>query len=73
MVTIPELKHNRFKEVDVPSPAKLYNKYGFGIGTRKESGEEYLDPSLSKVEIAREVSAEVKKLDAAAAAVESES
>lgn len=72
MVTIPEMKHNRFKQVDVPEASELYKRYGFGIGTRKESGEEFLDPSLSKVDMASEVAREVEKVAKEASAKEKE-
>lgn len=59
MFIVESLRHNRFKEVDVPSPSVLYAKLGFGRGTEKSSGEEFLDPSASKVEQASAVQREI--------------
>lgn len=61
MYIIDTLKHNAFKVVDVPSPSDLYKKLGFGRGSDKTSGEEFLDPSLSKIEQAQAVQ---KQIDA---------
>lgn len=64
MYIIDTLKHNAFKEVDVPSPSELYKKLGFGRGSQKTSGEEFLDPSLSKIQQAQEVQREVDETSA---------
>lgn len=73
MYTFPTLRHNKLQRVDVPSPSKLYERLGFGHGTEKSSGDEFLDPSQSKVQMAqavqKQVDAESKALDEAAAKV----
>lgn len=66
MFIVTGLRHNRFKVVDVPSPSKLYQKLGFGKGTEKSSGEEFINPAESKVEMARKVQKEVDKASAEA-------
>lgn len=66
MFIVTGLRHNHFQKVDVPSPSKLYEKLGFGKGTQKSSGEEFVDPSESKVQMARKVQSEVDKASAEA-------
>ena len=63
MYVINTLKHNSFKDVDIPKPAELYKKYGFGIGTQKASGDQYLDPAENKVDMAQNVQKEVDALE----------
>lgn len=57
------LRHNHFKPVDVPKPSTLYRRLGFGTGTEKSSGDVYLDPSESKVQMAQNVSKEAERLE----------
>lgn len=66
MVIIPELKHNRFQEVSIPRPIELYKQYGLTkvVNHDRYSGDEFLSPDQSKVDIAASVAAEVKKMDA---------
>lgn len=59
MFVVDTLRHNRFKEVDVPSPSQLYQKLGFGRGTEKSSGEEFLNPEQSKIDQAAAVQKEI--------------
>lgn len=66
MFVITGLRHNAFKVVDVPSPSKLYEKLGFGKGTEKSSGDEFINPSESKVDMAANVQREVDKASAEA-------
>lgn len=60
MRIIPELKHNKFRSVSIPKPIALYKQYGLAskLDSSGYSGDEYLDPSKSKVEAAQEVSQE---------------
>lgn len=67
MFIVTGLRHNHFQKVDVPSPSKLYEKLGFGKGTQKSSGEEFVNPSESKVQMAQKVQ---KEVDAASARAE---
>ena len=61
MFIIQTLRHNAYKAVDIPRASDLYKRYGFGKGTEKSSGEEFLDPSLSKVDMAASVQKDVDK------------
>lgn len=59
MFVVDTLRHNRFKEVDVPSPSELYKKLGFGRGTEKSSGQEFLNPEQNKIDQAAAVQSEI--------------
>lgn len=67
MICIAELKHNKFKPVDVPRASELYKRFGYT--TPKDvggySGDEFLDPSKSKTDVANDVMKELNSPDAA--------
>ena len=50
MVIIEELKHNSFKEVTIPRPSELVRSYGLTKPAGKWSGDEFLNPSESKLD-----------------------
>lgn len=60
MVVIEKLKHNRFQQVTIPKPIELYKQYGLtkSMTAVNYSGDDYLDPNLSKVDVAKLVSRE---------------
>lgn len=60
MRIIPELKHNKFEQVSIPKPATLYKQFGLAtsLDSSKYSGDEVLDSSMSKVDMAAAVSRE---------------
>lgn len=63
MVIIEAMKHNRLQQVDIPKPKDLFKQVGERVAdSGKYSGDEYLDPSKSKVQAAAEIAQEVKDL-----------
>lgn len=64
MYVIEQLKHNRIQQVDIPSGHDLYKVIGLReASSGKYSGEEYLNPNKSKVEMAAEVAKEIKEAE----------
>ena len=61
MFSITGLRHNRFQVVDIPKAKTLYQRLGFGKGSEKTSGEEFLDPSEDKVKMAQNVQRQVDR------------
>lgn len=59
MIILEGLKHNQFKEVSIPRPSELVKSYGLTTDSNKYSGEEFVDPSKSKIESIEEVAQEV--------------
>lgn len=56
MVIVSALKHNRFRNVDIPSGADLFSRVGpREAPTGNYSGEVYINPSVSKIEAAQDV------------------
>lgn len=56
MIIIRELKHNKFEQVNVPSGRDLFARVGPRQSSGKDySGDEYIDPSLTKVQAAQSV------------------
>lgn len=63
MVIIKKLKHNAFERVDIPAPRDLFQKVGQRVPDEsKYSGDENISQARSKVELAKEVAAEVAAL-----------
>lgn len=60
MFTFVGLKHNKLEQVSIPKPIELYKQFGLSkqLHEHNYSGDEYLDPSSSKVDIANQVSKE---------------
>lgn len=58
MFIVPDLKHNRVQQVEVPRPAELYKRLGFGSAAGKYSGDETLNPNESKIDQVKRVSEE---------------
>lgn len=66
MIVPTELKVNAHKQVKVPTARELYKQYGFAktVDPTKYTGDEDLDPSLSKVQgakLAMDADAELAK------------
>lgn len=65
MVIITELKHNAFQRIDIPAPRDLFMQVGQRVPDgSKYSGDENISQARSKVDIAKEVAAEVNALPA---------
>lgn len=62
MIIIKQLKHNRFENVSIPKAVDLFKRVGKRVAdSQKYSGDEYLSPTLSKVEAANAVMSETEK------------
>lgn len=60
MIIVEELKHNKFQDVNIPSGADLFARVGPRASSGKDySGDSYLDPTLKKVDCAKQVMEEV--------------
>lgn len=60
MIIVEELKHNKFQDVNIPSGADLFARIGPRASSGKDySGDEYLDPSIGKLDAAKQVLEEV--------------
>lgn len=56
MIIISELKHNRFENVNVPTGADLFARVGPRTTSDSDySGEDFLDPSASKLDTVKSV------------------
>lgn len=68
MITVDALKHNRYQKVDVPRASELYKRFGYTTPKQVSghSGEEFLDPTLRKTDVANQVLKEVNSPEAAA-------
>lgn len=56
MIIVEELKHNKFQDVNIPSGADLFARVGPRASSDRDySGEEYLDPSIGKIDAAKMV------------------
>lgn len=58
MVIISEMKHNAFREVSIPRPAKLVAQFGLTRPGQRYSGEAFLSPSQDKIQAVSSVSKE---------------
>lgn len=63
MVIIPPMKHNAFREVSIPQASELVAAYGLTRPGSKYSGDEYLDPSASKLDQVKAVAKEAFEED----------
>ena len=61
MHAIPSLKTNKFQDVQIPPASVLFSRLGSqSTGTlSKPSGEEFLDPGMRKVDVAKKVEQEM--------------
>lgn len=66
MYAVEKLRHNRFKVVDIPRTSELYKRFGMTTPKGGYSGDDFIDPSKSKTDIANDVMKEVNSPDAAA-------
>lgn len=55
MVIITKLKHNRHQDVNIPRPSQMVASFGLTRPGKSFSGEEFLDPSLTKIDQVKEV------------------
>lgn len=56
MIIISSLKHNTFKQVEVPTARDLFARVGQRVAPASSfSGEESLDPSTSKIDAVKNV------------------
>lgn len=62
MYAIPELKHNRFQQVDIPKPSELFKTTGGHAVGQSYSGDDYVPQDSTKVAEAAKVN---KEIDAA--------
>lgn len=62
MYAIPELKHNRFQQVDIPRPSELFKATGGKAVGQSYSGDEVVPQDSSKVAEAAKVNAEIDKV-----------
>lgn len=55
MVIIPELKHNKKRDVVIPRACELVAKFGLTKPGKSFSGDDFIDPSASKIDQVKEV------------------
>lgn len=63
MVIVPDLKHNAFRPVSVPKASELVRAFGLSHPGTKYSGDQFLDPSSSKIDSASEVAKEASQYE----------
>lgn len=60
MLALPEMKHNRFEDVDIPKPSELYKRSGKSLGSCYSGDTVIVDDS--KLNTARKVMADAEKI-----------
>lgn len=64
MIIIDELKHNKFENVSVPKAGDLFARVGPRAAASTDySGEDFLDPSASKLDIVKNISKDTENAD----------